>query len=173
MTIVAHGTRHVYTGATRHSIGENQAVTSNFFDELHPHLRNRPAIALTGANLIYDYLLHRPERTLAEISNRTGHAPKHVRNLMEKEPGRFTCARGRWSAIEQPIETEPRRQTLPVRVAAYLAEHGPATAPEISTALDARGNAVFEALSRGIPNAVIVGKKGVGRQKSNLWAMIK
>lgn len=173
MTIAAHGSRHIYTGATRHSSDRNQAVVTSFFDELHPHLRNRPAIALTGANLIYEYLLRRPARTLEEIANRTGHEPKHVRNLMEKEPERFTCARGRWSAIEQTIETKPRRQTLPVRVAAWLAEHGPATAPEISTALDARGNAVFEALARGIPNAVIVGTKGVGRQKSNLWAISK
>lgn len=170
MTIFAHGSRRIYGGATRHLPG-NQSATTNFFDELHPHLRNRPAMAYQGADLLHQYLLRRPEKTLSEISARTGHDTAHIRRMMEREPERFVCQRGRWSAIEQPVHDKRRRQTLPVRVADWLADHGPATANEISTALDARGNAVFEALSRGIPNAVIVGSRGVGRQKANLWAI--
>lgn len=174
MTIVAHGSRRIYDGATRHGGDENQAVVTNFFNELHPHLRNRRAVAITGADQIYEYLLRRPEKTLAQISQRTGHDKAHVRRMLEREPKRFACSnRGRWSAIEQPVETKQRRQALPVRVEAYLVDHGPATAPEIATALDARGNAVFAALSRCIPNATIVGTKGTGRQKSNLWALVK
>ena len=62
MTTSAHASRRVYSGATR-TPARPPSVTSTFFDELHPHLRNVEAIVVQGADAIYQYLLRRAPRT--------------------------------------------------------------------------------------------------------------
>lgn len=176
----AHGTRHVYAGATRHAdIGPTVAVATTFFAELHPHLNDIRAIAPTNVEIAHGYLLRRGAQTPEKIATKLGFDPTRDRSkllrILEGEPDLFRKAGRNWEAIPQtPKERADRRLAeggnISQRIIAYLAECD-ATPREIEAATGIDNRTAAQALARGC-GAIIVGeRKEPGKRPSNVWGV--
>lgn len=171
MTTSAHASRHVYSGATR-TPARPPSVTSTFFDELHPHLRNVEAIVIQGADLMYQYLLKRGPRTTNQIAEKVGLKKDVVARRLNGDP-RFRREKQGWVAVPPEPETEPPPPppTAGERIRAYLKQHGDATTQDIAEALGILPGTVATALSNGCGAQRVGTRRQPGVRPANLWGI--
>lgn len=171
MTPSAHASRHVYSGATR-TPARPPSVTSTFFDELHPHLRNVEAIVVQGADAMYQYLLRRAPRTTAQIAEKVGQKEDVVARRLNGDP-RFRREKTGWVAVppEPSAEPAPPPPTAGERIRAYLAAHGPATTQDIAAALNILPGTVGTALANGCGAQRVGQRKVPGVRPAYLWGI--
>lgn len=82
MTVKAHGTQRTHGHASRIRDIYTPSTPSNFFDDLHPHLRNVVVGQQTLAERIHGYLVRRGPRTLKQLSDKMGGGTGRVKRCL-------------------------------------------------------------------------------------------
>lgn len=98
----AHGTQRSYGGASRIRDMYTPQTPSNFFDELHPHLRNVSSAQQTLAGRIHDYLIRRGPRTIGEIVTKMSGESGRIKRCLLANEALFEPVGKRWR-VKSPV----------------------------------------------------------------------
>lgn len=164
--------RHIYTRETRTTTQPTTQQPTSIFDMLNPHLRNVPAMALTGADEIYDYLKRCGPKTGEQIANKTGGRLENIRYLMRTDKARrFANVKGDLWQAQEPQEVSDDNRSTAKRVTDYLRTHPPAQVGVIADALQINRKTIESVLSRGVTGAIAI--KDPEKSRGRLWTLPK
>lgn len=179
MTVSIHNTYRRVAGAsrTRFVTQDGPPPLGNFFDELNPHLRNAQARAMGVAERITEYLNRRPGRTPSQIARAVGMTDgAAAQSVLEKHSNLYRREGRLWFAVPAPPPAvAPQRKNsrcwLADAILAYIVEHGPATATEISRVVNRSPGQVSGRLKRGVDGVAVVGTKRSARGEIDVWGL--